>query len=388
MSSAQTDGRTLYISETLEREHEIRFQLSAAAIDESAGIIRGCSVAQAGVVAVGKYVLLDKNGQLTRDPELAVRKLPVVTDEKTLDTLLAAAQDAGGVVKVRSDHNDSLGARAGFAANFRMVRDADKPRVATDLNLNSSYRDREIVLETAKKTPALLGLSIDFLPEYEILPDKALMRVRELYAVDIVDEGAVTHDGLFLSRGVDKKRRGKESDTNSKLSTTMADDKDKKTEPSLAEVLAAVAALNTAVAECSAGLKKLQGAPADKPKEEEVPAAMKAALDELKTSLAAVKEEQAKLAKEKAALGIKTDGTDAALKGGADAAAEGERARLAAEKDKGSKSYLQLVDEAMEGKKYSKRSEAHTAIMRLHPDKYAEHLSSKGVVARSNTKAA
>lgn len=336
-------------------DHDLSFQLNATAIDELSGIIRGATVAQAGVEAIGKFVMLDANGNLTREPEEAARKLQVVTDDSTLDSLMAAAQDAGGVLKVRSDHNDSLEARAGYADNFKKVGN----RVVCDLHLNKSYRDRDIVLETAKNTPKLIGLSIDMIPSFVITKDSALMRIAELTAVDIVDAGAITHDGLFLSRGVDTK--SKVVITQEILPTNkMANDK----EPTLAECLAQISSLSTALAELKAA------AAPDKGKE-----AM-SAISELRTELAAIKESQVTLSKERAALGLKAEDA-VVLKALADA--ESERVRLKAEADKNKpKSYLELV-EAKKAEGKLKPSECHRAVMSSNPKEYALHLAANGV---------
>ena len=66
-----------------------------------------------------------------------------------------------------------------------------------DVTLFSSFVNRSLVLETAEKTPEQIGLSIDFLPEFELIGGKAFMRVVSLEAVDIVDAGAITHNGLL-----------------------------------------------------------------------------------------------------------------------------------------------------------------------------------------------
>lgn len=382
MSTTAPDDVLEHDLELLDRSYRTR--LSASAIDAVSGVLRGCTAAQADVLAAGKFVLLDASGKVTRDPSKMARKLPVYTDDRTLETLLAAVEAAGGVLKVRSDHDDSLAARAGFADGFRLVVEDGKKRVATDLHLARSYRDREIFLETAKTTPSLVGLSIDFLPEYELEADRALMRVAEVYAVDIVDEGAITRDGLFLSRRVDNRAKfAKQPPT--QPDTTMADEKTK--EPTMSEVLAQMTSLATGVKscmECLASIQKTMSAAAVPPteKKEEVPAELSALTKEAKETLAAVKNERealaadrANLAKERSALGLK----NAPAAGAADDAAEAERARLAAEKGEGSKTYLDLVKEAKASGKFAKGSEAHEHVMKTHPEKYRAHLSSRGV---------
>lgn len=341
-------------------EHELSFQLNASAIDEASGVIRGATVAQAGVDALGKYILLDSAGKMTRNEAEAVKKLKVTTDEATLQTLMEAVKAAGGVFKVRSDHDDSLESRAGYADNFALIGN----RVVCDLHLNKSYRDRDIVLETAKTTPKLIGLSIDMIPSFAITNESALMRISELLAVDIVDAGAITHDGLFLSREVDSKNNIVITHPTSP-ETKMADQK----EPTIADCMSAIASLAASVA-------KLSTPPAPEGKKDEQ---LAAEVSELKVQLAAVKAEQVKLSQERAALGLKS--SDANL---ASAEAEAERVRLAAEAAKGSakpKTYLEAVELAKTEKKM-KASEAHRFVMSANPELYAAHLAGLNVAKK------
>lgn len=175
-------------------DERTRYQLRAEKIDVANNVIRAATVAVAGVRATGKTVMLDKSGGRTLDEKLCARRLPIFTDEKTLETLMAAAAASDGKrVKCREDHVDAVGARAGFANNFKRVGD----RVVADVTLFESYANRAIVLETAERAPQQIGLSMDFEPDFEILGDRALIRVRSLSAVDIVDAGAVTPNGLL-----------------------------------------------------------------------------------------------------------------------------------------------------------------------------------------------
>lgn len=358
-------------------EYGLAMQLHAGAVDAKGGVLRGVTVAQAGVEATGKFVFLDKDGNLTRDAKLAARKLQVVTDEQTLETILSAANAAGGILKARSDHDDALESRAGYADNFKKVPagpeiGSDKivpARVICDLHLNDSYRDRDVVLETASKTPQLIGLSIDMLPEFEIFKDRALMRIAELFGVDIVDEGAITHAGLFCNRSVDKTARLKTA-TPDPL-TQMADDKKPLT---IDDCMAAISKLGDAMTALQAAVTpKKADADADG-----MSAKLAAEMKDTREKLAAVTESLATLQKESAALGLKKG--DAKAGTGADAGAETEAQRLAAEKANGEKTYLQIVDEtvaASAGK--LKRSDAHRQVMQSHPAKYADHQKNLGV---------
>jgi hypothetical protein len=157
---------------------------------------------------------------------------------------------------MREDHDDSVGARAGYVADFKRISDDNGDRVATDLHVFRSYRNRAVMLETAAETPEEIGLSIDFTPTFELVGGKALMRVAKLNAVDVVDEGAVTPDGLFLSARVDTLRKSELSDQ--PTLPTMAD-----TPSPNAELLAAIAAMGKTICDSvTSAMAKLSHAPA------------------------------------------------------------------------------------------------------------------------------
>lgn len=350
-------------------EYDLSYQLSAGAIDAKAGIIKGATVAQAGVKALGKFVFLDKNGKLTRDEDEAEKKIPVFTDEKTLDTLMLAAAEDGGVYKVRSDHNDALDARAGYAVNF--MREGN--RVSVDLKLNDSYRDRDIVLETAAKTPRLIGLSIDMVPSFEIVGTgddmRALMRIEKLVAVDIVDGGAITHDGLFLQRKVDKT-------PTIKLATSMPDPKP--TPPTIEECMARLSKLADDFTAMQASIAKMAAPPAAAPA---VDAELKASVTKLTEQMTTLSESFNQMKRTASSLGLPAGA--AAKPTAEEVDEEKERLRLAAEKEadaKKPKSYLQLV-EAKKAEGKMSGAEAHRQVMKSNPDAYRDHLKARGVAA-------
>ncbi len=354
---------------TLETSHDVRCKLNAEAVDSTLGVVRGCTVMKSDVQAAGKFVMLDAKGVITRDEEQCAKRIPVFTDAKTLDTLMTAAKVAGKRVKMREDHDDSVGARAGYVADFKRVTDDNGDRVAVDLHVFRSYRNRELMLETAKETPEEIGLSIDFRPTFEIVGDKALMRVAELYAVDVVDAGAVTPDGLFLSARVDN--RGKSENENNRVTQPS----EKMASPTPEEIMAAVGALAKTVGECSAAIAKM-AAPAVAAAD---PEAMKA-INELKTQLAAQTTTITQMKREKALLGFR--------------GSESERIALSAapvediEKlNAGKKDYLTLVAERVEKEK-CKKSDAHLFVMKNHSAEYREHLNSRGIRPAAATKAA
>lgn len=350
-------------------EYDLSLQLAAGAVDAKTGIIRGVTVAQANVQATGKFLLLDKDGNVTRDPQLAARKLPIFTDEKTLETLIAAAQKAGGSAKSREDHNEDLGARLGYADAFAKT----DGKVTCDLHVFDNYRNRALLLETAAKTPKEVGISIDMTPSFEVFRDRALMRIDELIAVDVVDEGAITHDGLFLGRGVDNLPKVTLSAT--QPSPAMADEPAKKP-ATLEDCMTAISNLASTVGSLAGTVSELQknsSSAAEK---------MAASQKETNEKLAAQATTIAEVKQTAAALGQKPA---AGSGGNADAAAETERLRLAAEQEKGKKTYLDLVEDEKKARKADldsgklKAGDIHGLVMSAHPEKYRAHLKSGGI---------
>ncbi len=353
-------------------QHELCFKLSAGdAVDNKKGILRGVTVAKAGVDAEGKFLYLDQNGDALPTPEGAVKKYAITTDGTTLDTLLGAIQDAGGRLKVRSDHDDSIQARAGYADNFRKIED----RVICDIYLNDSYRDRDIVLEVAGDTPELMGLSIDFSPSFQLEDDSALMRVEEIYAVDIVDAGAITPAGLYMqSEAVDKKIVIKTNLSMAK-ETTLAD-----CMAAISECMATIKGVGQQFNDEMAKFAKMAFPSANKPddkkgKDDGDGDELKSVIESLKLQVKTVTDNMAAMKAERAALGLSA--SQSVADKSADAAAEAERVRLAAEKAKGEpKTYLELnAQKKKDGMKLA--HERHEWIIENHPQAYTEYLKGK-----------
>lgn len=347
--------------------HNLLLRLAVNRVDREGGVIYGATVAKAGVPALGKIVLLDGAGNITRDPKLAKSRIPVFTDDKTLETLLAAVKLAGPKFKVREDHDDKLEARIGFSTNFK--REGD--RVAADLTVFKAYRNRELLFETAAETPDLIGLSIDAFLDFEIVGTgderRALMRVLELDAVDIVDAGAITPGGLLFRRGVDNPAEDDKPEI--QPPSQMAAPTNEEIMAALSKMGEGITALAKTVADQGACLAKLSAPPA--PADEK----MKADLDGLKTQLAALVTSHAAMRREKLLLGFR--GSDA------------ERSKLAAapldELEKtiaGQKDYLTLVSDARTANAKLSAADAHEQVRKTPEGKeaYGRHLLSKGVV--------
>lgn len=187
-------------------------KFSADSVQETDGgdvVLKQAVVARVGVNAKGHTIMLDKDGIMTTDAAKAKQTLPMHVDAQSITSALAAAKEKGRL-RVRSDHKDELKDRAGYADNFAVSKDGN---LVCDVYLFKSYADREIVTETAQKTPELIGLSMDFSFAVEVKDGLALVRIKEMNAVDIVDEGAVTPSGLFRSHsagpGVDTQSQGR-----------------------------------------------------------------------------------------------------------------------------------------------------------------------------------
>lgn len=350
---------------TLEAKHKLSSRLSAESVDTAHSIIRGATVAKSGVQATGKFVMLDASGKVTNDPEEMATEVPVFTDETTLTTLMAAAKAAGKRIKVRTDHIDEVGARAGYADEFKL----DQGRVAADIHLFKSFSDREVVLETALETPEEIGLSIDFTPSFELRDGRAYMRVSELHAVDIVDEGAITPEGLLLSASVDTTRKVEPP----RISQTQPAEKmAAATPPTNEELMSAIGSLSTAVGALTKTVGEMQTKLNAPPAEEKKGDGEMNAVKELTDKFAALQTQVVQMKREKALLGFRGTSEERAKL----ATAQPEEIEKAANEKK---DYMKLVSDRVASAK-CKKSEAHVWVMKNHPTEYAAHLAAKGVV--------
>lgn len=164
-------------------------------VDTETGILESVTVAEVGA-ATGHFACLDKAGNVigVDDPDIpgTARRIPLMMDAKGIEMVVRAGNEANRI-KAREDHDDSIGARAGFVNNFRVV----DGKAVCDLTTLDNYRHRALFLEAAQKTPEMIGLSGEFRFVVEVIGGEAFMRVGGVDAVDIVDTGALTHAGLF-----------------------------------------------------------------------------------------------------------------------------------------------------------------------------------------------
>lgn len=390
-------------------DFSIQFAAAVGQVDAAAGKLFGVTVAEVGQAA-GHFAFIDAAGKVVgvgglddaKDYPGAKRRLPLCMDEQSVASVILAAK-ASPRIKSREDHDDAISARAGFAENFR----ADGPTKAVcDLNLLDAYANRAVFLETATKTPELIGLSGDFKFTAEIVGERAMMRVSSIDAVDIVDRGALTHRGLFACKplGVDSPAtsqmaaKPKEDDTMPDFAAFKA----------MCESVAAYRAKNAQceaqINECMAAIQPVRvptppGAPAPVPAgpgenpEAKLSVTASAMTPEQQTAFksemaALVATETAKATtaalvefrKEMSALGLKPAAVPAA------APAANVTTEPAATTKTTTETFLSLKASVAAERKLSP-SKAGEAVMRERPELYAAHLAAKGVISQAEFQA-
>lgn len=332
----------------------LRQRLIAGSVDAAAGIIRGAVVAKPNTEAVGHFAYKHADGSIDTNPKNSIGKLQIKTDPQFIDELVASTRVAGGKLKVRIDHDDSIQSRVGYASNFR----TEDGSIKCDLQVYKNSAHGPLVLETAVEDSANIGLSVEFEPSFEEKDGFAIFRAGKIFAVDIVDQGAITPDGLFLSAGVDSEEEviNAESPHSPISKNNVMPDPIK--DPTPAELAAQFATLSASVAALA---KRLDAMPAptaapdakkEEPNQDEALAAKLEKIVDAKVSLA--------LQKRESSLGLR----------GGDSLANADAGDGKKEsKDEKPKAYLELVKEEQTTAKLSEAA-AHRAVMKKHPAAY------------------
>ncbi len=151
--------------------------LADGAIDEAAGIIRGVSIATAGVEALGHGEYSDE-GDLLRE---------FWTDGETLETMLAACLAVGEPVKAKLEHGTGLTETVGTFENFRI--DGEHLRADFTAFPTSSAKDHLFAL--AGRIAKQFGVSVSAILSKAKSGAVDLMRCREVLSIDFVDEPAI-----------------------------------------------------------------------------------------------------------------------------------------------------------------------------------------------------
>lgn len=114
-------------------------------------------------------------------------------DQRTLETVQAAARSKTSGVKVKLDHESGFGGIVGRMTNFRI----QGKQLKADLQLLKDNAAFNQILEVIRELPEEVGMSISFNCYAQKLEEKRYARCRELYSVDFVDVPAANPNGLF-----------------------------------------------------------------------------------------------------------------------------------------------------------------------------------------------
>ena len=169
--------------------------LDPNAVDEEAGIIRGVSIATAGVQAIGHEMeVLDGDGNVIETREWW-------TDGETLQSMLEVIQSIGQPLKAKMEHGSGLAEIVGEFDNFRIEGDhlrADFQRYET-----SQYAPHLMTL--AKRISKQFGVSVTATLHRLKSGAMDLMRAVDVDSADFVDNPAI-NAGLF-SKSIDKSQK-------------------------------------------------------------------------------------------------------------------------------------------------------------------------------------
>ena len=166
--------------------------LDPNAVDEEAGIIRGVSIATAGVQAIGHEM------EVLDGDENVIETREWWTDGETLQSMLEVIQSIGQPLKAKMEHGSGLAEIVGEFDNFRIEGDhlrADFQRYET-----SQYATHLMTL--AKRISKQFGISVT--ATLHRLKSGAIdfMRAVNVDSADFVDNPAI-NAGLF-SKSIDK----------------------------------------------------------------------------------------------------------------------------------------------------------------------------------------
>ena len=202
---------------------------SIASVDAEKGVIYGVSLITAGIAARGHQIDDPRDKD---EPEALRRKINLEIDDTTLEQMLSCAE-AKKKVPVKWNHKTGADAVSGYLKNFRI----EGKKLLGDWHLLRSHERFAHALELAKEMPESLGLSTSFRGKDEHANGRAFARCTDLVSADLVASPAANPDGFF-----EEVDRAAESMANKPTESGAAHDQN---EPSLADVLAGIHALNS-----------------------------------------------------------------------------------------------------------------------------------------------
>lgn len=202
---------------------------SIASVDAEKGVIYGVSLITAGIAARGHQIDDPRDKD---EPEALRRKIALEIDDTTLEQMLSCAE-AKKKLPVKWNHKTGADAVSGYLKNFRI----EGRKLLGDWHLLKSHERFHHALELAKEMPESLGLSTSFRGKDELTNGRAFARCTDLVSADLVASPAANPDGFF-----EEVDRAAESMAKQPTDTGAANELN---EPSLADVLAGIHALNS-----------------------------------------------------------------------------------------------------------------------------------------------
>lgn len=165
--------------------------LAEDAIDLEAGIIRGISIATAGVEAIGHGDYDEETGELLRE---------LWTDADTLKDMLAACLAVGEPLKGKLEHGSGLSAVVGTFDNFRIEDNAFR----ADFTALTMSEQVQHLFNLAKRIPRQFGVSVTAYLRKVAKGAIDVMRCDEILSADFVDEPAINAALFSRKNRVDK----------------------------------------------------------------------------------------------------------------------------------------------------------------------------------------
>jgi len=180
-------------------------------IDTDEGVIRACSLIQAGP-AEGHF---DKKGRQE------------TVDETTLSQVFAYCKGAESI-KVKVDHGSGVMSTVGYMDNFCLTAN----KVLGDFHIYDTADEKARIMEVAAKNPHHMGMSLEFEGKDEAKDGKSYSRCERVLAVALVSDPAA-NSSLFSALPPEE--------TEKQTNTTMAENDPTETKPSVEDQLSELA---------------------------------------------------------------------------------------------------------------------------------------------------
>lgn len=206
--------------------------LESGSVDEATGIIRGVSIATAGVQAIGhEAVEMNDAGEVVEIREYW-------TDAETLETILQCIEAIEQPLKAKVEHETGLMEIVGEFANFRIEGD----QLKADFESYPTSKDAPHILTLAKRVSKQFGVSITAHLQRVKSGAIDLMRCVRVDSADFVDTPAI-NAGLFSQKNVvDKPLQKCETSTHQSIQPTNTIPMDDKLKEEITELMGTVLA--------------------------------------------------------------------------------------------------------------------------------------------------